>query len=973
MKITKWMAAAALLLSFGLSGCTEDLTDEVSQLTRNTDEVSVAYNKGATASFTVRVPGAWAATAACKDAAGQSTSSWITLDPAEGVGDGKEYQTVTVIADRNAGEAREAIITVVGATRGDAVEIKVSQEAGIFEVGDPVISGSLKEKVPSTASIEISYTKALGGEEVTVEASFEGDNYGLSVEKYSTTVEAEGDGAWKVPIEGTPTKMGLVTINLKITAGELTFDRKFSYDISSETTIFRFGFDKFVWGGDAINNEEGVVPTEDGTGATGSYDGTEPARSTCTRGTDGTGNCFATMGEEYRKNRDISDWDGTRVYEHPGYVKIGVAAEGGWIMTPPMSAIAGTTDIDVSFKAAHWNEENGHTDIVFAVEGDGVIDGSAVLVMPASDTWKKVKKNGWTQFKIRVLDATSNTRLKWSAADLTTGGSRFMLDDILVETSKVRTEPLNPVNAETVSYTAEENSLTFTWDAVEDASAYRLELAREATPDFMQTVEVAETTYTFDKLEPDYYLLTIRALFSQNEEFDSAPTTVTAATKGLTYGQLAAPTLNVTATSWTAKATWDPIERATGYECVLKDGGVAINTQTLTSEQTSINYTGLTEEHQYELSVTTLYEFDPQYNSVPATATIQTVPLTIEAPTNVALYAKSPTTLTFAWDDTNKNGRTYTVQYASEASDKAAKLAEFSYTWTTKSTDPSWTWAYPTRITIVSFMNEDRTIGSEANLIRPGQTYYFRVRCGGASDESKWSDWVSATTDTRTAPANEIFYEGFDRCFVGGGDWLNQANCSVITKDKNQTDIWQLKLSTSLAKDAVTTFGNIYTAGNMTTDVASWIGYTRIWDRGTGNGDLQPCPGYVKCGNSSNVGAFRILALGTDKLAAEGEDVTLTFKATPWSEVTTGAGYTMDNKLVDIYVNDVVVATDVRITDSNAVDGDPAVLTDMKWKTVSIDIPALKPTDQITIMSKTNEAAAGKGRFFLDEVSVVKK
>ena len=90
MKITKWMAAAALLLSFGLSGCTEDLTDEVSQLTRNTDEVSVAYNKGATASFTVRVPGAWAATAACKDAAGQSTSSWITLDPAEGVGDGKE-------------------------------------------------------------------------------------------------------------------------------------------------------------------------------------------------------------------------------------------------------------------------------------------------------------------------------------------------------------------------------------------------------------------------------------------------------------------------------------------------------------------------------------------------------------------------------------------------------------------------------------------------------------------------------------------------------------------------------------------------------------------------------------------------------------------------------------------------------------------------------------------------------------------
>ena len=34
--------------------------------------------------------------------------------------------------------------------------------------------------------------------------------------------------------------------------------------------------------------------------------------------------------------------------------------------------------------------------------------------------------------------------------------------------------------------------------------------------------------------------------------------------------------------------------------------------------------------------------------------------------------------------------------------------------------------------------------------------------------------------------------------------------------------------------------------------------------------------------------------------------------------MTTGAGYTMDNKLVDVYVNDAVVAADVRITDSDA-------------------------------------------------------
>lgn len=137
MKLTKWMAATALFLSFGVAGCTDDITDEVSQLTRNTDEVSVAYNKDATARISVRVPGAWSASVACKDAAGQETAAWLRLDPAEGVGNGKDYQWITAIADRNLGGEREAVITIVGATRGDAVEVKVTQDDGTFTVKNP--------------------------------------------------------------------------------------------------------------------------------------------------------------------------------------------------------------------------------------------------------------------------------------------------------------------------------------------------------------------------------------------------------------------------------------------------------------------------------------------------------------------------------------------------------------------------------------------------------------------------------------------------------------------------------------------------------------------------------------------------------------------------------------------------------------------------------------------------------------------
>ena len=300
-------------------------------------------------------------------------------------------------------------------------------------------------------------------------------------------------------------------------------------------------------------------------------------------------------------------------------------------------------------------------------------------------------------------------------------------------------------------------------------------------------------------------------------------------------------------------------------------------------------------------------------------------------------------------------------------------MAQYTYTWTTKSTSDKWPYDYPTRMTFLGLMKGgDRSVGSEENLIRPGKTYYFRVRGGGANDEAKWSEWISATPETRTAPAGEIFYEGFDRACVGGGDWLNQAACARTKNDNTQTSIWKLQWDTAV-KAAVTTYGNYYTAANFNAEVYKWIGYTRIWDLGTGKGDIQPCPGYTKCGNGSNVGAFRILALGAEKLSAEGDAVTLTFKATPLSEVTTGAGYTMDNKLVDVYVNDAFVAADVRITDSDAADGDPAVLTDMVWKEVVVEIPNLKPEDTITIMGKTNEAKAGKGRFFIDDVSIVKK
>ena len=217
MKLTKWMAATALFLSFGVAGCTDDITDEVSQLTRNTDEVSVAYNKDATARISVRVPGAWSASVACKDAAGQETAAWLRLDPAEGVGNGRDYQWITAIADRNLGGKREAVITIVGATRGDAVEVKVTQDDGTFTVKNPALSGELKSNVASDARLVVEYDKAKGGEPVEMTFTFDGDSRGLAIKDYTGTIEGEGSGKIELPITGTPSDIGVVKLNMKVT------------------------------------------------------------------------------------------------------------------------------------------------------------------------------------------------------------------------------------------------------------------------------------------------------------------------------------------------------------------------------------------------------------------------------------------------------------------------------------------------------------------------------------------------------------------------------------------------------------------------------------------------------------------------------------------------------------------------------------------------------------------------------------
>jgi len=144
-----------------------------------------------------------------------------------------------------------------------------------------------------------------------------------------------------VPITGTPSSLGDLVCRVRFSLdGEVKFEGEVQGSVNSSNELFRMGFDLFVWGGNYPDNRKGPGPNGSAT-AGKDFVGTEPSEpDVITAGSDGTNDVFKTMSEEYRINRGVEKWDGQRVYEHPGYVKLGVTNNGGWIMTPELEQLS---------------------------------------------------------------------------------------------------------------------------------------------------------------------------------------------------------------------------------------------------------------------------------------------------------------------------------------------------------------------------------------------------------------------------------------------------------------------------------------------------------------------------------------------------------------------------------------------------------------------------------------------------------
>lgn len=414
------LSAVVLLLSF-MASCSKE--DNEPFLKRDTDNLTFQYTES-TASFTVRTNGAWSLDL--------SEADWITADQTEGVGDGEKAQTVTVTAKRNVGEARQGVIKIIASSKQAAINI--SQAEGKVVFGTPYFTNALAPGFElEDVNLVIPYSKGGLSESAAVNVQVSGTGApGIQVSNIEAEMSSE-NGEIKIPLTGTPTTAGPVTLKVQLLGQELTVNTSVKEQGNADpvgTIYLAQDFDLLVLGGDHVGGKAGIHlvgawPTVDGKRVLPENPTFEASG---TRNTDGTGDYFATMHPSFVAARGLAGWTGSRVYERPGYVKIGTTAStDGFIATPKLTAISGWADVKVKFTAARWSENA-------SADKDATVTVRILNAGTSDEADQEITLSpSWEDKEIVVEKATAETVIQFRARNASNG--RFMINNI--EISKV--------------------------------------------------------------------------------------------------------------------------------------------------------------------------------------------------------------------------------------------------------------------------------------------------------------------------------------------------------------------------------------------------------------------------------------------------------------------------------------------------------------------------------------------------------
>lgn len=217
-------------------------------------------------------------------------------------------------------------------------------------------------------------------------------------------------------------------------------------------------FDQMIWGGDIMySGENGYVPgvKEDGTVLLDSKENGETpyiAPGAAQGSSDGSVN-FGGATAEYLRARYLTGWSLSKVYEHPGFIKMGTSTAGVWyVKTPVLSSLQGTDNaLKVSFDIARRHSAPGT--LKLEIEGAGMFansETSAVLDVDNPASWDKVREE-ICHFEYIVFNASSETRISITSPG--DANNRAYLDNIFVEEYEVPFKKLDvPTSLDLAEY-----------------------------------------------------------------------------------------------------------------------------------------------------------------------------------------------------------------------------------------------------------------------------------------------------------------------------------------------------------------------------------------------------------------------------------------------------------------------------------------------------------------------------------------
>lgn len=958
-----------------LTSCSEEAE---SPLKRATDAVELTYNAGASSKISVRYAGQWSTRIECRDADGNAADAWFQASPSEGIGDGKEYQWIEILAERNSGDRRTGTLYLIGG--GQEQAISVTQADGHFSVSDPVISGTLKAGEASSATLEISWDKAFGAEEVSVSAKLGGASEGLSIEPLTEyTIEKEGNGSLSIPLSGTPTSLGELTCSVVFKMnGETKFEGDITAAVSSSNEIFSESFGKFVWGGNYDQNKPGLAPGGKQAGA--AYNGTETGDGQVTAGTDGAMDAFGTMTEEYRVNRGIEKWTGSKVYEHPGYLKLGTGSAGGWIMTPELTALSSAPeDVVVSMDLLRFDNENG-TYIVTA-EGAGTVTNGIIssTVLPAQTSAKDRK---WTTLTFNVKGATNKTRIKL-ACEKSAAGYRINLDNVKVmgAAKAVVTEQLQAPSVETMKIKPGANSISIEWDGIKGATSYDISLAGKDSPSFKNQVNTPNASYTFESLLPGYYFFTVKALYDENHAFDSEEVQTMVGTSGYAVKKLDAPEGFSCAgtTPSSADFAWNEVNGASAYKITLVNGS---EETAYVTDKTGYTISGLKPGSTYTVKLKAIVgdgSSDSEFDSDEVTLEVTTAdPDPLTKPT-LTLYSKSDlyAVVSFGFNAKEQADTKFSIRLL----DGGKVIREYkSFSFSTKYT------RHGTRFIFT---------GLEAGHAYSAQIQRISLDANAFND-SEWSSELQFTTDAAPDKSGYLLWNDFNNHPWGGNGPMmafgidpkeGDKDFNVITGESVQ---WNLATPVKNMDNLTNGVGSNVEGGQnyyLTTFMPGWDPAQLIKDNNksaNGTGSVYLCAGMMKFGTGSAFGR-----LDFPKFTALTGESTLeiTFDASPYVEPNNTTGLMEESPAVNesekFDVKIVAGPGTISTADGAAVNATSATLSNRTVKEMKADTQGFVSMTSHTVIVtgataetvfsvNTKGKAEGGLRMWFDNVKVKK-